>query len=167
MPDAWAASTVKTFIRAWMTARERVITAGHEFVEMVEDLVEEVRHERAMEAQQAAAPPPASPTAASSRASRSRSRSSASAAAPSRTRTAGTRRTSTPKSTSKPASKTADADAVDFERVEDNRQWPGGRAIRISGGCAERIERSPAGPDIRLTTGGYCSRVNRRLPSHH
>src|SRR6266545_768269 len=51
MPDQWAMSTAKTFIRAWLTARDRIITAGHELIETVEDLVEEVRHERAVEAQ--------------------------------------------------------------------------------------------------------------------
>ena len=58
MPDQWATSTVKSFIRIWLTARDRVIMAGHELVEMFEDLVEEVRHERAVDAQRAASPPP-------------------------------------------------------------------------------------------------------------
>ncbi len=57
MPDAWATNTMKAAIRVWLTARDRAITAGHELVEMVEDLVEEVRHEREMEAQARSAPP--------------------------------------------------------------------------------------------------------------
>jgi len=58
MPEPWATSTMKSVIRAWLTARDRAITAGHELIEMVEDLVEEVRHERALEAQRPAAPAP-------------------------------------------------------------------------------------------------------------
>lgn len=62
MPEAWTTNTMKSIIRVWLTARERAIIAGQEFVEMVEDLVEEVRHEQALEAQQRqAAPAPAPP----------------------------------------------------------------------------------------------------------
>jgi hypothetical protein len=60
----WA-GVAKALIKAVFTTQERIVTFGHELAEGWEDLIEEVRHERAAEAARPrpAAPRPAPPDA--------------------------------------------------------------------------------------------------------
>ena len=50
MSGEWLDGAIKAGMKAWITVRERLVTAGHEVVEAWEDLIEEARHEHELEA---------------------------------------------------------------------------------------------------------------------